>query len=165
LKTAGTIGTAGTFGTTSDAGEHIMEATTPRNLSRFQASLGNRDPSVTPIVAPAAPPKPKLLDQVRQAIRFRHLSYNTEQAYVGWIKRFIFFHNKRHPAEMRWRLPRFCLVWRLSLVSALQLRTRPSMPCCFFKESFGPKDPAAYQLCLQKKKWGGFWPVWKVLHG
>jgi integrase len=45
-------------------------------------------------------PKPKLLDQVRQAIRTRHYSYMTEKAYVGWIKRFIFFHNKRHPAEM-----------------------------------------------------------------
>ena len=44
--------------------------------------------------------KPRLLDQVRQAIRTRHLSPHTEQAYVGWIKRFIFFHNKRHPMEM-----------------------------------------------------------------
>jgi hypothetical protein len=44
--------------------------------------------------------KPKLLDQVRHAIRTRHYSYMTEKAYVGWIKRFIFFHNKRHPAEM-----------------------------------------------------------------
>ena len=45
-------------------------------------------------------PKPKLLDQVRQAIRSRHFSPHTEQAYVGWIKRFIFFHDKRHPIEM-----------------------------------------------------------------
>jgi integron integrase len=45
-------------------------------------------------------PKPKLLDQVRQAIRTRHYSDRTEKAYVHWIKRFIFFHNKRHPAEM-----------------------------------------------------------------
>jgi len=44
--------------------------------------------------------KPKLLDQVRAAIRTRHYSYRTEKAYVGWIKRFIFFHNKRHPLEM-----------------------------------------------------------------
>ena len=44
--------------------------------------------------------KPKLLDQVRQAIRTRHYSDKTEKAYVHWIKRFIFFHNKRHPAEM-----------------------------------------------------------------
>jgi integron integrase len=44
--------------------------------------------------------KPKLLDQVRHATRVRHLSYRTEQAYVYWIKRFILFHNKRHPSEM-----------------------------------------------------------------
>jgi len=45
-------------------------------------------------------PKPKLLDQVRAAIRTRHYSGRTEQAYVGWIRRFILFHGKRHPAEM-----------------------------------------------------------------
>jgi integron integrase len=44
--------------------------------------------------------KPKLLDQVREAIRTRHYSGKTEKAYVHWIKRFIFFHNKRHPMEM-----------------------------------------------------------------
>ena len=49
---------------------------------------------------PANRPKPRLLDQVRQAIRTRHYSAKTEEAYVGWIKRFIFFHNKRHPAEI-----------------------------------------------------------------
>ena len=44
--------------------------------------------------------RPKLLDQVRDAIRTRHYSYRTEEAYVGWIKRFILLHHKRHPAEM-----------------------------------------------------------------
>src|SRR5215510_7007766 len=44
--------------------------------------------------------KPKLLDQVRQAIRARHYSRSTEKTYVDWIKRFIFFHNLRHPDEM-----------------------------------------------------------------
>ena len=44
--------------------------------------------------------KPKLLDQVRTAIRIRHYSLRTEDTYVQWIKRFIFFHGKRHPAEM-----------------------------------------------------------------
>ncbi len=43
---------------------------------------------------------PKLLDQVRDAARLRHLSLRTEEAYRGWVRRFIFFHNKRHPAEM-----------------------------------------------------------------
>lgn len=44
--------------------------------------------------------KPKLLDQVRQKIRLRNYSYRTEKSYVHWIKRYIFFHDKRHPAEM-----------------------------------------------------------------
>ncbi|HEY7321930.1 MAG TPA: phage integrase N-terminal SAM-like domain-containing protein, partial [Candidatus Binatia bacterium] len=52
------------------------------------------------IKAPVTPSKPKLLDQVRQAIRTRHYSYMTEKAYVHWTKRFIFFHDKRHPEEM-----------------------------------------------------------------
>lgn len=44
--------------------------------------------------------KPKLLNQVRQAIRIRHYSPRTEETYVGWIKRFIFFHDTRHPVQM-----------------------------------------------------------------
>jgi integron integrase len=44
--------------------------------------------------------KRRLLDQVRDAIRARHYSYCTEEAYVGWIRRYILFHGKRHPAEM-----------------------------------------------------------------
>ncbi len=43
---------------------------------------------------------PKLLDQVRNVARVRHLSLSTERAYVGWIRRFILFHNKKHPKEM-----------------------------------------------------------------
>ena len=42
----------------------------------------------------------KLLDQVREAIRIKHYSYRTEESYVAWIRRFILFHNKRHPQDM-----------------------------------------------------------------
>ena len=51
---------------------------------------------------PAAAPsnKPKLLDQVRDVIRRKHFSIRTEQSYVDWVRRFILFHNKRHPREM-----------------------------------------------------------------
>jgi len=44
--------------------------------------------------------KPKLLDQVRDVMRRRHYSIRTEQVYVDWIKRFIIYHDKRHPKEM-----------------------------------------------------------------
>src|SRR5438477_1025174 len=50
--------------------------------------------------SPRASNKPKLLDQVREVIRRKHYSIRTEQAYCDWIKRFILFHRKRHPAEM-----------------------------------------------------------------
>ncbi|HWA17218.1 MAG TPA: phage integrase N-terminal SAM-like domain-containing protein, partial [Gemmatimonadales bacterium] len=43
---------------------------------------------------------PRLLDQVRQALRLRHYSRRTEQAYVRWIRRYVLFHDKRHPVEL-----------------------------------------------------------------
>jgi len=42
----------------------------------------------------------RLLDQVRQAIRYRHYSYRTEQAYVGWVRRFVLYHGRRHPKDL-----------------------------------------------------------------
>jgi len=46
-------------------------------------------------------PEPKkLLDVVRDVLRTKHYSYRTEQTYVDWIKRYIFFHQKRHPKDM-----------------------------------------------------------------
>ena len=48
-----------------------------------------------------SPPKPKkLLDQLRDTIRLKHYSYSTEKTYVHWARRYILYHNKRHPAEM-----------------------------------------------------------------
>lgn len=43
---------------------------------------------------------PRLLDRVREAIRVRHYSIRTEDTYVHWIRRFVLFHDKRHPAQM-----------------------------------------------------------------
>ena len=50
--------------------------------------------------SPSEPPKPRLLDRVRSAVRIRHYSRRTEEAYVAWILRYIRFHHKRQPAEM-----------------------------------------------------------------
>lgn len=50
---------------------------------------------------PASQPQgKKLLEQVSDAIRVKHYSYRTEKTYIEWIRRFILFHNKRHPKEM-----------------------------------------------------------------
>ena len=48
----------------------------------------------------APPPSPRFLDRLRQALRARHYSPRTERVYVGWVRRFIVFHGKRHPSEM-----------------------------------------------------------------
>jgi integron integrase len=45
-------------------------------------------------------PAPRLLEQVRERIRRKNYSIRTEKSYCDWIKRFIHFHNKRHPADM-----------------------------------------------------------------
>jgi len=91
---------------------------------------------------------PRLLDQVRDAIRVRHYSLRTEATYLQWIKRFILFHKNRHPRDMgeqeitaflalpwtRMSRPRpkikhcrpFCF-WRVVRTSALF--TAPAHPC------------------------------------
>ena len=45
-------------------------------------------------------PPPKLLDQVREKIRYKHYSLSTEDTYISWIKQYILFNEKRHPSEM-----------------------------------------------------------------
>ena len=50
--------------------------------------------------SPESGSRPTLIDHVRQAVRLRHYSRRTEQAYVGWIRRFILLNGKRHPREL-----------------------------------------------------------------
>ncbi len=74
-----------------------METSNVYRLNRDRISASQ---SALTAAAPSSSANPKLLDQVRQAIRTRHYSPKTEESYVHWIKRFIFFHNRRHPVEM-----------------------------------------------------------------
>jgi integron integrase len=53
-----------------------------------------------PAIPDAGDRSPKLLDRLKEALRTRHYSPRTENTYCQWVKRFIFFHNVRHPAEM-----------------------------------------------------------------
>jgi len=62
--------------------------------------LVGQPPVNSPGHSQAASAPPRLLDRVREAIRVRHLARNTERAYVHWVKRFILFHGRRHPAEL-----------------------------------------------------------------
>jgi len=59
--------------------------------------MGNMPPNLSPANLTS---KPKLLDQVRDVIRRKHFSIRTERAYCDWIRRYILYHGKRHPAEM-----------------------------------------------------------------
>ena len=61
---------------------------------------GGRVPWACQESGPPEPPKPRLLDLVRHGIETRHYSRRTEKAYIHWIKCYIFFHGKLHPAEM-----------------------------------------------------------------
>ncbi|MFO0906002.1 MAG: integron integrase [Pirellulales bacterium] len=80
---------------TSSAGD---ERSTSNSPAPSPSSHSSPLPSTPPL--PPTPPKPRLLDQVRDKCRVLHLSKRTETAYVGWIRRFILFHQKRHPLEM-----------------------------------------------------------------
>jgi hypothetical protein len=69
----------------------------------FSGDIGSGTCCVAETPAPAWRPAhggPRLLDRVREALRVRHYSRRTERAYVQWIRRFILFYGKRHPAEM-----------------------------------------------------------------
>ena len=67
------------------------------NSAPFPPNPISKHPRIGP---PDPGQKPKLLDRLREALRSRHYSRRTEQSYCHWVKRFIFFHNKRHPADM-----------------------------------------------------------------
>ena len=63
--------------------------------------IATPSPAVSP--SPAGPPAagpPKLLDQVRAAARSRRYGAPTEEIFVGWVRRFILFHDKRHPDQL-----------------------------------------------------------------
>ncbi|MBI3989885.1 MAG: integron integrase [candidate division NC10 bacterium] len=78
-------------------------------LALFAQEPVEVEPSFRPVKAPdhrKSPPEPellpdpKLLDRLCEALRSRHYSRQTEQAYCHWVKRFILFHGVRHPADM-----------------------------------------------------------------
>ncbi len=71
----------------------------PLTPARLQPYSSQGITSARPTPAPIQQP-PKLMDRLRDALGSRHYSRQTEKAYCHWVRRFIFFHNIRHPAEM-----------------------------------------------------------------
>jgi len=77
---------------------------TPRSSGAISYSVSSRGALVATLAVreagSAGPPKPRLLDRVREAVRARHYSRRTEKTYIAWVRRYILFHGKRHPTEM-----------------------------------------------------------------
>jgi site-specific recombinase XerD len=76
-----------------------------------EAGVMQRESPDRSSLAVATKGAPKLLDRVRQTIRAKHYSRRTESAYVDWIRRYILFHRKRHPSEMRAAEIAAFLIW------------------------------------------------------
>ena len=73
---------------------------TTNHAARFRQAQSPATVSAADAATLRDPAAPKLLAQVRDAIRTRHYSLRTEEAYVAWIRRYIRFHGTRHPAEL-----------------------------------------------------------------
>jgi len=71
-----------------------------RSLSYPRASESTARPLRVREADSSGAQKPRLLDRVRAAVRARHYSRRTEKAYVAWIRRYLLFHDKRHPADI-----------------------------------------------------------------
>src|SRR4029079_4834760 len=78
-----------------------MRPRSSRPFSNFADVIPFPRPSAgQPSGPPAATPPPRLLDRVRAILRARHYSRRTEESYLGWIRRYIHFHGRRHPDEL-----------------------------------------------------------------
>ncbi len=85
-----------------------LERAIPQRSTLPSGALTSPDPRANPPATPTSlgvipvqpAQQPKLMDRLREALRSRHYSRRTEQCYCHWVKRFIFFHKIRHPAEM-----------------------------------------------------------------
>ena len=77
----------------------------------------------------------KVLDQLRERIRYLHYSLRTEQAYVNWVRAFIRFHGVRHPATLySSEVEAFLSGWRTSARFRSPRIVRHWRPCCLLRQ-------------------------------
>lgn len=82
----------------SGVGRQSAESLADRTVANPESAAAS--PESAAASPESAVGKPRLLDQVRRAMRTAHYAIRTEEAYLDWIRRFIFYHDKRHPADM-----------------------------------------------------------------
>jgi hypothetical protein len=110
--------------------------------------------------------KPKLLDQVRQVLLVKSYSYHTWQAYVAWIKRYILYHDERHPAEMRDALRRHNTIIREAVVSnnGQVFKTIGDEFCTVFSDPCNGLSAALFaQRGLVSEPWPSYLPDWLII--
>jgi len=98
-------------------------------------------------------PPMKLLDKVRVRIRLKGYSIRTEKSYVSWIKRFIIFHDKRHPSELgRSEIEEFLshLVMELNVASSTQNQAFNAI-LFLYKQVLNSEMPDNINACRSKK--------------
>jgi hypothetical protein len=132
----------------------------------------NQGATIIPLARPGTGPAgqvsdrpPRLLDRVRAGLRARHYSRRTEKAYVGWIRRFILFHSKRHPDDMSSvEVGAYLSNLASEAKSALPHRTK-RWPHCFFSINkcsdaswngwatwFTPNGPSRFPWCSADRR-------------
>ncbi|MGC9399735.1 MAG: phage integrase N-terminal SAM-like domain-containing protein [Anaerolineae bacterium] len=93
------------------------------------------------------PRKKKLPDRVREAIRRKHYSIRTEEAYVSWIKRYVLFHNRRHPLEMgRAEIRAFLAPLAVEMHVAASTQTQALSALLFLYRAIRARKPKRYPL-------------------
>ena len=116
------------------------------------------------------PPKVRLVDQAREVARLRQYSLRTEEAYWGWIRRFILFHDKRHPEEMGPTEVRAFLSHLVREVDvSVSTQRQASMRSCSFTKacwagprvtlltSIGRTGRNGFRMCYRKSRCSACW--------
>lgn len=133
----------------------------------FMNSHNSTDKPRRPRSEPPAPPLTavRLLDQVRERIRYKHYSLRTEQQYVYWVRTFVRFHGVRHPREMGATEVEQFLSWlaterkvavsthKQALAALLFLYRNVLVSICpGYRSSSGPRRPFGYRRSCRAKR-------------
>ena len=120
--------------------------------------------------------RPKLLDRPRDALRVRHYSHRTEQAYVGWVRRFVLSHGKRHPVgDGQEEVTRSSPSWRRAQRGGVDAEPGAVRAGFLYREVLGgplpwmkvrrAKRPGACRWCSRARRCGRCSPHSRGRHG